>query len=137
MSDLIPGISQTSAALHAERLRMEVISQNIANAHTRSADGQPYQRQHVVFESALNQAIGSDAGGLASSLRGVRVENDTRPPLLIPDPGQPGKFLAQPNINIHEEVADLIVATRAFEANLAVVKNARSIAIQTLNIGKR
>ena len=46
-------------------------------------------------------------------------------------------MVAMPNINIHEEMADLIAASRAFEANLAVVKNARSMALQTLAIGKR
>jgi flagellar basal-body rod protein FlgC len=142
MSDLIQGISHSTAALHAERLRMEVISQNIANAHnTRGPNGQPYQRQQVVFESALNDALGSGGGTATSSLRGVRVEKDPRAPVLVHQPGHPDAdergMVARPNINIHEEMADLITATRAFEANLAVVKNARTIAIQTLSIGKR
>jgi flagellar basal-body rod protein FlgC len=142
MSDLIPGIAHTSAALHAERLRMEVISQNIANAHTtRGADGRPYQRQQVVFESALSAALGPEGGIASPSLRGIRVEKDLRPPVLVHQPGHPDAdergMVARPNINVHEEMADLITATRAFEANLAVVKNARSIAIQTLAIGKR
>src|ERR1041384_7159339 len=60
---------------------------------------------------------------------------------MVFDPGHPDAnsegMVAYPNINIHEEMADLIVASRAYEANLAVVKNARSMALQTLAIGKR
>jgi flagellar basal-body rod protein FlgC len=141
MIQLLTGIQNTSAALDAERTRLDVISQNIANAHTtKDVDGKPYQRQVVVFETALQNAMN---GGNTSSLPAIQVakiERDTRPPLLIPDPGNPEAdahgMVAVPNINIHEEMADLISASRTFEANLAVVKNARSMALQTLAIGK-
>jgi len=70
----------------------------------------------------------------------AKVEKDTRPPLKVYDPGNPEAdgqgMVSMPNINIHEEMADLISASRTFEANLAVVKNARSMAMQTLAIGK-
>jgi flagellar basal-body rod protein FlgC len=116
---------------------MDVITQNIANANTtRGIDGKPYQRQHVVFETALANA----QGGGAETLTMARVENDKRPPRLIYDPSHPDAnaegMEAYPDINIHEEMADLIVASRAFEANLAVVKNARAMAQQTLSIAK-
>lgn len=120
---------------------MEVITQNIANANTtRGADGLPYQRQHVVFESLLNQAQGGGAAG-PQSLWVSRIEKDERPPRLVFNPGHPDAnkdgMVALPDINIHEEMADLIISSRAYEANLAVVKNARSMAMQTLSIGKR
>jgi len=121
MIQILTGIQNTSAALDAERTRLDVISQNIANAHTtHDVDGKPYQRKVVVFETAL--------------------ENDQRPPIKVYDPGNPEAdargMVAMPNINIHEEMADLISASRTFEANLAVVKNARSMALATLAIGK-
>jgi len=71
----------------------------------------------------------------------AKIEKDPRPPELVYEPGNPDAdangMVALPNINIHEEMADLIVASRTFEANLAVVKNARSMAMQTLAIGKK
>ena len=140
MVDILSGIRSTAAALDVERTRLDVISENIANAHTtRGPDGKPYQRQVVVFETALQQASG--AAGQAHTLRVARIQKDARPPQLVYEPGHPDAdargMVALPNINIHEEMADLISASRTFEANLAVVKNARSMALATLSIGKK
>lgn len=143
MINILTGINATSSALNAERIRMEVISQNIANANTtRDVDGKPYQRQQVVFETVLDQQQGvGGVGAGVSSVRVAQIAKDHRPPNLIFNPGHPDAdadgMVATPNINIHEEMADMIVSSRAFEANLAVVRNARSMALQTLSIGKR
>src|SRR5215470_15336939 len=140
MINFFPGIQSTASALAAERVRMEVTSQNIANANTtRGPDGKPYQRQQAVFETVLqNAGSGVDSG--PQTVRVARVEADHRPPRLIYDPGHPAAnaegLVAAPDINIHEEMADLIVSSRAFKANLAVVKNARQMALQSLSIGK-
>ncbi|HUA39705.1 MAG TPA: flagellar basal body rod protein FlgC [Candidatus Sulfopaludibacter sp.] len=141
MIQVLSGIQNSVAALDAEQTRLDVISENIANANTaHGPDGKPYQRQVVVFESALQQAMSSDADASTSALKVARVESDNRPPLQIYDPGNPDAdakgMVSMPNINIHEEMADLISASRTFEANLAVVKNARAMALQTLSIGK-
>ena len=141
MIQLLTGIQNTSAALDAERTRLDVISQNIANAHTtHDVNGKPYQRQVVVFETALQNAMNANNATNLPAIQVAKIERDTRPPVLIPDPGNPeadkNGNVAVPNINIHEEMADLISASRTFEANLAVVKNARSMAMQTLAIGK-
>jgi flagellar basal-body rod protein FlgC len=140
MIQCLSGIDSTASALNAERVRMDVITQNIANANTtRGLDGQPYQRQRVVFETVLQNAQGAIAG--PSTVEVPRIEKDNRPARLVHSPGHPDAnaegMVAFPNINIHEEMADLIVSSRAFEANLAVVKNARAMALQTLAIGKR
>ena len=139
MIQTLTGIDASASALAAERTRMEVITQNIANANTtRGIDGQPYQRQHVIFEKVLANALAP--GASAERVEVARIEKDQRPPRLIFDPGHPDAdadgMVALPDINIHQEMADLIVASRAFEANLAVIKNARAIAQQTLSIGK-
>jgi flagellar basal-body rod protein FlgC len=142
MIDLLPGISSTAAALDAERTRMDVVSQNIANADTtRGLDGKPYQRQQVVFESVLNAQQGSDTPGAApSSVQIARIQKDTRPPRMVYNPSHPDAnaqgMVAMPDINIHEEMVDMITSSRAFEANLAVVKNSRTMAMQALSIGK-
>ena len=141
MIQILSGIQNTTAALQAEQTRLDVISENIANANTaHGLDGKPYQRQVVVFESALQQAMNADGTASAPTLRVARIEKDARPPVQIYDPGNPDAdakgMISMPNINISEEMADLISASRTFEANLAVVKNARAMALQTLAIGK-
>jgi flagellar basal-body rod protein FlgC len=144
MINILSGINSTSSALNAERIRMDVVSENIANANTtRGLDGKPYQRQQVVFEAVLSaqQAANGTQGMEAGGTRVARIEADQRPPQMVFNPHHPHAdaegMVAMPNINIHEEMVDLIAASRAFEANLAVVKNARSMALQTLSIGKR
>ena len=140
MINFLTGLNATSSALHAERIRMAVASQNIANANTtRGIDGKPYQRQSVIFESVL-QAQQAD-GIPAQTVQIARIAKDQSAPRLVSMPGHPDAdengMVAMPNVNIHEEMADMIVSSRAYEANLAVVRNARSMALQTLNLGKR
>ena len=140
MIQLLNGIESSASALHAERVRMDVVTQNIANVNTtRGINGQPYQRQRVVFETVLRDALGTEGG--PGKVEVPRIEMDNRPARLVFNPGHPDAnadgMVAYPNINIHEEMADLILSSRAFEANLAVVKNARTLAMQTLSIGKR
>ena len=142
MINCLSGISSTAAALNAERVRLDVIGENIANAQTtRTATGKPYQRQQVVFESILQHQGTDPLNAQPSAVQVARVEADPRPPQLVYNPGHPDAdahgLVAMPNVNVHQEMADLIVASRAFEANLAVVHNARSMALQSLNIGKR
>jgi len=142
MIQILTGIQNTAAALDAEHTRLDVISQNIANAHTtHDVDGKPYQRKVVVFETALQNAMNGDnsSGGLPA-VQVAKIMSDNRPPMKVYDPGNPEAdshgMIAMPNVNIHEEMADMISASRTYEANLAVVKNARSMAMQTLAIGK-
>lgn len=140
MIQTLTGIESSASALAAERVRMDVITQNIANVNTtRGIDGLPFQRQQVVFQAVLQHAQAAGSG--PQRVEVARIENDTRPPRLVYHPGHPDAdadgMVAFPNINIHEEMADLIAASRAYEANLAVVKNARSMAMQTLAIGRR
>jgi flagellar basal-body rod protein FlgC len=142
MIQVLSGIQNTSAALDAEQTRLDVISENIANVNTtHGADGKPYQRQVVVFESALQQALNNDGGMQMPPLQVAQIEKDTRPPIQIYDPGNPDAdgngLVSMPNINIQEEMADLISASRSYEANLAVVKNTHAMAMETLAIGKQ
>jgi flagellar basal-body rod protein FlgC len=142
MINILPGIDSTSAALNAERIRMDVVSENIANVNTtRGLDGKPYQREQVVFESVLQAQQNSDALGSApQTVQIARIEKDQRPPIMVYNPSHPDAnaqgMVAMPDISIPEEMVDMIAASRAFEANLAVVKDARSMAMETLAIGK-
>jgi flagellar basal-body rod protein FlgC len=127
MIELIPSIQSTRSALDAERTRIEIVSQNLANANvTRSVDGQPYKRKQVIFETLVNNAgINANSG---STIRVSRVESDNRPFREVFTPDHPDAdargYVRYPNVNVHEEMVDLIASSRAFEANIkAVVKS--------------
>jgi flagellar basal-body rod protein FlgC len=142
MVNLIPSLSSTTGALDAERTRLEVIAQNIANANTtRGVDGRPYQRQQVVFQAVLQAAQANQGvSGSAAIPQVSRIEKDPRPGQAVYQPGHPDAdasgMVQLPNVNIYEEMADMIVASRTYDANVAVFKNGRSIAMQALSIGK-
>jgi flagellar basal-body rod protein FlgC len=142
MLHLIPSLGSTTAALDAESTRLEIISQNIANANTtRGPDGRPYQRQEVVFQSALQRAQAANGGGQEGAAPVVAsVQKDPRPGRAVYQPGHPDAdangMVQLPNVNIYEEMADMIVASRTYEANLAVLRNGRTLALQDLSIGK-
>mgnify|MGYP000226217540 CR=1 FL=1 len=140
---ILTGIESSTAALNAERLRLEVISQNIANAHvTNTPEGGPYKRMQVVFESALAKQQNTDANGnlKPGAVQIARVEEDSSPTKLVyapshPDARQDG-YVELPNVNIHREMVDMIAASRAYEANMTAIKFAKNMAIETLSIGK-
>lgn len=141
--NLVSGIDSTSSALNAERIRMDVVSQNIANVNTsRGPNGQPYVRQKVVFESILKDELGAAPPGTQpTEVKVPRIELDNRAPRQVYQPGHPhadaNGMVALPNINMYEEMIDLMSASRSYEANLSVVKTARTMALQTMGIGRR
>lgn len=136
--DLIPGIDITAGALAAEKTRLDIVAQNIANAQTtRTPSGGPYQRQQVNFETELIRRTDG------SPLQGVQVSsitNDPTPGQTVYDPQSPDAGpdgnVRMPNVNLAYEMVDLITASRAYEANLSFAKNAREMALKTLDIGK-
>lgn len=143
----------SASALTAERLRMDVIANNVANAHTTGAEG-PYQRQRVVFRSA-----GNDGGfasvlrrqaqppGLASSavvgtgVRVVRVEQEESPGQRVFEPGHPDAdaegYVTYPDVNVTSEMVDLLSATKAYQANVTVINAVKNMANKALSIGTR
>lgn len=141
--NLMPGIDSTASALQAEKLRMDIIGQNIANAHTtRGPDGKPYQRQMVQFESQLLE-LGRDPSGKLQTAQGVKVRDvvtDENPGQLVYNPGHPDAdekgMVRLPNVNLTHEMVDLISASRSYEANLQVVRTSKQMAQQALKIGK-
>jgi flagellar basal-body rod protein FlgC len=141
MISLLSGIDSTASALDAERVRMDVISENIANVNTtKGPDGKPYQRQEVVFESVLKAQQDAAAGAMPESTEVARIVKDNRAPRMVYNPSHPDAnaqgMVAMPDIDIHQEMVDMIASSRSYEANLAVMKNARSLAMQDLSIGK-
>jgi len=144
----------SGSALEAERVRAEVVAANMANANTtRTENGKPYQRQHVVFQSsAVDQpqdfasTLLSSAGSPGQSPEvgdGVRVAaviSDTAAPLQRYDPGHPDAdakgFVTYPNINPLTEMVDLMGAQRAYGMNVSAVTAAKSMITSTLDLLK-
>ncbi len=139
----------SASGLTAERLRMDVISNNIANANTtRTIEGGPYKRQRVVFEPRGEKAdfifpAMFDKTKKMSSLEGVKVTgivNDPSPPKMVYDPGHPDSnkdgYIAMPNVNIVKEMVDMISASRAYEANVTAMNSAKTMAAKALDILK-
>ena len=143
MIRVMPGADTTVSALNAERTKLEIISQNIANANvTRTAEGGPYKRKEVVFESVMNDAIRTRDGSNQNAMmvKIGRIDTDDSEGEKIKDPGHPDAdangYVIMPNVSVQEEMVDMIIASRAYEANLSAIKFARSMAVQTLSIGK-
>lgn len=141
---LIPGIESSGSALDVERMRLNVIANNIANANTtRDANGQVYHRQQIVFESILNDQMGANGNPYAApaSVRVKEIVNDPHPLKSVYMPGHPHAnaqgMVEFPNVNIAEEMVDMITASRAIEANVQVITTAKQMVQRTLEIGKR
>ncbi len=148
LSGVFAPFAISASALTAERLRMDVISNNIANANTtRTMDGGPYIRQRVVFAprfdaspifSPLESMMTTD--GLPAGVRVTGIQKDPSPPRMVFDPGHPDAnaegYVAYPNVNVVNEMVDLISATRAYEANITAFNATKSMALQALGIGK-
>ena len=143
---LFDAINAAGSALTAERLRMDVTAENLANAQsTRGADGQPYRRKDVVlqqrdggssFGSVLNSAMST-----SSTSRGVEVAGIVEDPTdirLVYDPGHPDAngegYGEMPNVNPVTEMVDLISASRGYEANVTAIQTAKSMFTKTLDI---
>ena len=136
-----------ASGLSASRLRMNLISSNLANANTTRSEngGGPYQRQDAVyratpldtkFDALLNDRM-------EDALRGVKVTQvvkDPRPPRTVYDPGHPDAdkngIVKLPNINLVEEMVDMIVASRAYEAGVTTMQSIKAMASQALKLGK-
>ncbi len=134
------GVITALAALEVAQTRMNVLSQNIANANAFGPDGKPYQRQVVVIAPAPQPALNGGAPWQLPVLRVARIESDLRPGESIYAPGHPNAdergMITMPNISLTEELAEMENATRSFEANLTVVKKyARAMSLQTLAMG--
>jgi flagellar basal-body rod protein FlgC len=137
----------SSSGLAAQRLRMNILSSNLANANsTRGDDGGPYKRRDVVF-SATNAGNKFEdylnPGPNGTELQKVSVvdiHKDTKPPRKVFDPSHPDSdasgFVELPNIQVMSEMVNMIAATRAFEANATALNDAKQMAMKALEIGR-
>jgi flagellar basal-body rod protein FlgC len=147
---LFGSLDISAGALSAERLRMDVTAENLANAQsTRTANGGPYRRKEVVteatggggFASALASArggAGSSGGGPDGGVRVSGIVEDQTPNRLVYDPGHPDAnaqgYVSMPNVNPVTEMVDLISASRSYEANVTAMQTSKQMFTKTLDL---
>ena len=144
------GIDAAASGLTAERLRMDVISNNIANANTtRTREGGAYHRRYVVFKPRDRQVDNASFEGFlrkstnklepGNGVRAMTIETDETQGPLTYEPGHPDAnaegYVERPNVNIVAEMVDMITASRAYEANATAINAAKSMATKAMDIG--
>lgn len=149
---LFTSINIAASGLSAERLRSDVIADNIANASTtRTPEGGPFKRSRVVLRPISQQTYfrtpfqpeGFDKGA-GQGVRVVSIEKDSSPSILKYDPTHPDAiktgpkagYVEMPNVNIVTEMVDLIAASRAYEANSTIANGAKAMFLKALEIGR-
>jgi flagellar basal-body rod protein FlgC len=148
---LFDAIDIAGSGLSAERIRMDVTSENLANAQTtRTANGQPYQRQEVVlqqngtpsgFAAQLAGAVGeSPEHAPAGGVQVAGIVSDKTPDQLVYDPGNPEAnkqgYVRMPNVNTVTEMVDLISESRAYESDVTAMQTSKSMFTATLGLLK-
>ncbi len=144
---MFKAIDISASGLTAERLRMNIISNNIANANTtRTENGEPFRRKLPVFqerEDSISEKLHGNLFSDAHRGNGVRVmsviEDDTAFKMIY-NPGHPDAskegYVKMPNVDVVKEMVDLISASRAYEANLSIVDTSKTLVQRLLNLGK-
>jgi len=143
----------SASGLSAERLRMDVISANVANANsTRSPNGGPYRRQVALLETVGSGREGF-AGYLANAQKGKKgqtqanggvrvsaINEDSSPLKRVYDPNHPDAdsdgYVEYPNVEVMKEMVELITSSRAYEANATVMNTSKNMILKTLEIGR-
>lgn len=138
-SNLFGATAISSSGMTAERFRMEVIANNIANANsTQSANGGPYRRQDVVFSEVLGQATGKSGLPALGGVEVTGVVEDQTPFNRVHNPSHPDAdddgYVRLPNVQLPIEMVNLLTASRAYEANLKAIQTFRQMSEQALTL---
>ena len=144
--DFFDALHTSSSGLTAQRLRMNLISGNLANINTtRTETGGPYRRKETIFAAqvpspSFAEILSSQTTPQLPQVKVVEIIEDGRSPIMKYDPSHPDAnpdgYVAMPNINLMEEMVNLISATRSYEANVSAVKAAKEMANKALEIGR-
>ncbi|MBA7532748.1 Flagellar basal-body rod protein FlgC [subsurface metagenome] len=150
---IFTSINTAASGLTAQRTRLDVIANNIANVNTtRTAEGGPFRRSRVIFRPRVSQPYWRSPflpeyldNGVGKGVRIIKIEKDTDARnRLVYDPTHPDAILSGPkkgyvefpNINTVNEMVDMISATRAYEANVAMINGSKSMFLKALEIGR-
>mgnify|MGYP001182007326 CR=1 FL=1 len=145
--DFFSSLEISASALTAERTRMNLIAGNMANANsTRTAEGGPYKRKDAVFTArqpgapTFGETLSRFGSGTPTGVEVTAILEDQSSPRLQHDPKHPDAdekgFVALPNVSIIEEMADMITASRAYEANITAAQATKSMAMKALELGQ-
>jgi flagellar basal-body rod protein FlgC len=144
--NFIDALHTSASGLTAQRLRMNVVSSNLANSNTtRTAEGGPYKKKNIVFASQplrtdFQNMVQSQLKGKLTEVKVVGIVDDPRPPILKYDPQHPDADkngnVNMPIINLIEEMVNMMSATRSYEANVTAVNATKKMAMKALEIGK-
>ncbi len=135
---LFSAIDISSSGMTAQQLRVDVISNNIANANTtRTEEGGPYRREIPIFAERLERTAN---GVVGKGVEVVKIAKDQSPFQKIYDPSNPDAgpdgYVKMPNVNVLREMVDLIAAQRSYEANATVISNVKAMASSAVQIGR-
>jgi flagellar basal-body rod protein FlgC len=139
-------LHSSSSGLSAQRVRMNLISSNLANTHTtKTAEGGPYLKKMAVFatkpaEDNFQDIMNAKISARPSEVSVADIINDQRKPILKYDPLHPDAdnrgFVAMPNINVMEEMVDMLSASRSYEANITAISTSKNMVQKALEIGR-
>ncbi|MBF0370424.1 MAG: flagellar basal body rod protein FlgC [Magnetococcales bacterium] len=140
--DFLTSFKVTSSALAAQRLRLNIIAENVANAQTtRTPEGGPYKRRDPVFQAqpfadVLDQTKAAGSTGVSVD----RIMVDQKPPRMQYDPNHPDAnqdgYVAMPNIDVVTEMVNMMSASRSYESNVSVLNASKAMALKALEIGR-
>lgn len=144
--DFFSSMRISATGMNAQQARMNTISSNLANAETtESEEGGPYKRRDPIFTAVADRENFGEVlqGTLDQHAEGVQVtdiQEDTKAPRMVYNPKHPHAnaqgYVAMPNVNPVEEMANMISASRSYEANVTALNAAKSMALKALDIGK-
>lgn len=134
----------SASALTAQRIRMDVIAENLANINTtRTATGDPYKRRYVVMQQREDQTFAgmlerAKAKSNGSGVRVTEIREDESPFKLDYNPDHPDAneegYVQMPNVDLVVEMVDMMAATRSYEANITATNAIKSMALKALEI---
>lgn len=143
--DLLTSLKISATGAAANKKRMGAISSNIANAQTtRTAEGGPYRKKEVVFGSepareSFAEILEGELDAQAQQVHATEVISTNKPPIMKYEPNHPDAnpqgYVAYPDVNVMEEMANMISASRSYEANINVMNTTKSMALKALEIG--
>jgi flagellar basal-body rod protein FlgC len=144
--DILSGMRVSASGMAAQQMRMNTINSNIANVNTtRTPEGGPYRRKEVVLESipdakSFGEILLNQPQRDVARVQVTDVVVDRKAPLLKYEPDHPDAnedgYVAYPNINMMEEMANMIMTSRAYEANVSAMNATKDMAMTALELGR-
>jgi flagellar basal-body rod protein FlgC len=139
--NLLDTLQITASGLTAQRLRLQTVASNMANARTtRTDEGGPYKKQLPILQAVSDDPFGTNLERAMSQVEVMGVVESDDPPVMVHDPGHPDAdaegYVAYPNVNVLEEMVDLMTTARTYEANANVLDVTEGMASNALEIGR-